>query len=135
MSHQVIPLNTKFSQSKDENKVQIPQFNNSHKIYEIGSQSDIRVPMREIKQSDTQTDQSATQNPAITVYDTSGPYTDVECKIDIVAGLPSVRGGWVDARGDTEAYTSGDKSFKRPSVGNLPNFVPGTKANWDPSGN
>ncbi len=42
--------------------------------------------------------------PPVRVYDTSGPYTDPNARIDIMAGLPQLRRQWIDARGDTEAY-------------------------------
>ena len=47
---------------------------------------DIRVPMREISQSDTPASFGAEKNPPIFVYDTSGPYTDPAAKIDIRRG-------------------------------------------------
>ena len=62
---------------------------NSRKIY-VGA---LRVPMREITQSGG--------NPPITVYDTSGPYTDPEARIDIRKGLPPLREKWILGRGDT----------------------------------
>lgn len=40
-------------------------------------------------------------NPSVTVYDTSGPYTDPEINIDINKGLPRNREEWVEKRGDT----------------------------------
>ena len=49
---------------------------NSRKVYVAGSRPDIRVPMREISQSDTPASFGAEKNPPIYVYDTSGPYTD-----------------------------------------------------------
>ena len=42
--------------------------------------------------------------PSLVVYDTSGPYTDVNAKIDIYAGLPKLRDEWIRARGDVEEY-------------------------------
>jgi phosphomethylpyrimidine synthase len=45
----------------------------SRKIFVAGSRPDIRVPMREIAQSDTPVSFGAEKNPAIVVYDTSGP--------------------------------------------------------------
>ncbi|MEH3100245.1 phosphomethylpyrimidine synthase ThiC [Sphingomonas adhaesiva] len=42
--------------------------------------------------------------PALNVYDTSGPYTDPQARIDIMAGLPQRRRAWIEARGDVEAY-------------------------------
>ncbi|HZW11633.1 MAG TPA: phosphomethylpyrimidine synthase ThiC [Noviherbaspirillum sp.] len=75
---------------------------NSRKIYVEGSRPDIRVPMREISQSDTPAAMGAEKNPPIYVYDTSGPYTDPEAKIDIRSGLPALRAAWIAERGDTE---------------------------------
>jgi len=49
---------------------------NSKKTYVTGSRSDISVPMREIACSPTQTKKGLEENTSITVYDTSGPYTD-----------------------------------------------------------
>ena len=42
--------------------------------------------------------------PPLNVYDTSGPYTDPNARIDIMAGLPQLRRGWIEARGDVESY-------------------------------
>lgn len=38
----------------------------------------------------------------VRVYDTSGPYTDPNARIDIKAGLPSLRRDWILGRGDVE---------------------------------
>ena len=80
---------------------------NSEKIYVTGSRPDIRVPMRKISQDDTPTDmalsgQSSEENPPIFVYDTSGPYTDPNLKIDIRDGLAPMRQAWIEARDDTQ---------------------------------
>jgi len=40
--------------------------------------------------------------PPVTLYDTSGPYTDPDARIDIMAGLPELRAQWIRARGDVE---------------------------------
>jgi phosphomethylpyrimidine synthase len=55
----------------------------------------LRVPFREIA-----LDPSAREEP-VRVYDASGPFTDPEVTIDLAAGLPSVREGWIEARGLT----------------------------------
>src|SRR6478672_6966483 len=75
---------------------------NSRKIHVEGSRSDIRVPMREISQSDTPASMGAEKNPPIYVFDTSGPYSDPEATIDIRSGLPALRAAWIAERGDTE---------------------------------
>ncbi|MFN8736867.1 MAG: phosphomethylpyrimidine synthase ThiC [Betaproteobacteria bacterium] len=74
----------------------------SRKVYVTGSRPDLRVPMREIAQSDTPSALGTEKNPPLSVYDTSGPYTDPDVKIDIRSGLAPLRAGWIDERGDTE---------------------------------
>src|SRR5471032_3081633 len=64
---------------------------NSRKIYVAGSRPDIRVPMREITQSDTNESFGSEKNPPVYVYDCSGPYSDPEAKIDIRSGLKTGR--------------------------------------------
>jgi phosphomethylpyrimidine synthase len=74
----------------------------SRKIYVQGSRPDIRVPMREISQSDTEASFGGEKNPPVYVYDTSGPYTDPDVAIDIRSGLPCPRTPWIAERGDTD---------------------------------
>jgi phosphomethylpyrimidine synthase len=78
---------------------------NSRKIYVEGSRPDIRVPMREITQSDTPASFGAEKNPPIFVYDCSGPYTDPAVKIDIRSGLAPLRQKWIEERNDTEVLS------------------------------
>jgi phosphomethylpyrimidine synthase len=75
---------------------------NSRKVYVSGSRLDIRVPMRQITQSDTPASFGAEKNPPVFVYDTSGPYTDPTVKIDIRSGLAPLRAAWIAERNDTE---------------------------------
>lgn len=67
---------------------------------------DIRVGMRRVHQYPTVTIEDGKRvehpNPDITIYDTSGPYTDPNVKIDLEKGLPRLREAWVERRGDTE---------------------------------
>ena len=68
----------------------------STKIYISGEiHKDIRVPMREI---------ALTNDETLTVYDTSGPYTDPNAKIDLTQGIEPIRKNWISARGDVEEY-------------------------------
>jgi phosphomethylpyrimidine synthase len=80
----------------------IQPFPQSQKIYVTGSRPDLRVPMREITLSDTILKNGRESNPSITIYDTSGPYTDPTVTIDICQGLPELRAAWLAERGDTE---------------------------------
>ena len=72
-------------------------FPQSAKVYVGGVQHpDLRVPMREVSQSTTQhADGRVTHNPSMTVYDTSGPYSDPTVEIDLKAGLRPVRERWI----------------------------------------
>ena len=85
----------------------------SRKVYVTGSRPDIRVPMREISQSDTPTAMGGERNAPIFVYDTSGPYTDPQAKIDIRKGLPPLRGQWIAERGDSEDLAQLSSAYGR----------------------
>jgi len=86
-------------------------FSNSKKIYIQGSREDVRVGMREIQQSDTSDSLGFEVNPPITVYDTSGPFSDPDIEIDLMKGLPDVRGNWIAERNDTEELDGPTSEF------------------------
>jgi phosphomethylpyrimidine synthase len=91
-------------------------FPRSQKIYVAGSRPDIRVPMREISQTPTRLhgpDGGEVANPPITVYDTSGPYTDPAVAIDLLKGLAPLRANWIAERGDTEELKGPTSIFGR----------------------
>ncbi|MGS4345613.1 phosphomethylpyrimidine synthase ThiC [Myroides odoratus] len=84
-------------------KISQTPFPNSKKIYVDGTLFPIRVAMREITLSDTKLSQGRTeQNPPVTVYDTSGAYTDEQITINIKKGLPRLRESWIIDRQDVE---------------------------------
>ena len=67
----------------------------SRKVHRQGSlHPDIRVPMREVELH------PSALEPSVTLYDSSGPYTDPEVAIDIDKGLPRTRARAILARGD-----------------------------------
>jgi phosphomethylpyrimidine synthase len=69
----------------------------SRKVYQAGSVwPDIRVPFREVAVH------PSANEPPVTLYDPSGPYTDPAAVIDIEKGLPRTREPWVVSRGDVE---------------------------------
>src|SRR3954452_1308654 len=74
---------------------------NSTKVY-VGP---LRVPMREITQTG--------DNPPITVYDTSGPYTDPDARIDIRKGLAALRAVWISSRSDSVELEGPTSEFGR----------------------
>jgi phosphomethylpyrimidine synthase len=90
------------SESAQVDQQSIQPFPRSQKIYVQGSRPDIRVPMREISLDVTPTAFGGEINAPVTVYDTSGPYTDPNVTIDVRKGLADVRSAWIEDRGDAE---------------------------------
>nr|WP_303705602.1 phosphomethylpyrimidine synthase ThiC [Brevundimonas naejangsanensis] len=65
------------------------------KVYVAGELfPDIRVPFREVAVH------PSANEPPVTMYDSSGPYTDPAVTIDIKKGLPKVKSSWQLDRGD-----------------------------------
>ena len=90
----------------------------SEKFYITGSREDIRVPMRQIKLDPTPVkgfdgSESIEINEPVNVYDTSGPYTDPNVKIDLEQGLERIREGWIEERDDTEQLPNFSSDFTR----------------------
>jgi len=85
----------------------------SRKIHVTGSRGNLRVPLREIAQADTPLVFGAEKNAPVTVYDTSGPYTDPDYRVDLGAGLPPLRAAWIAERGDVEQLAGLSSEFGR----------------------
>ncbi len=89
----------------------------SKKIYVHGELHDIQVAMRQIELSPTEhklkNDVSSTRNEAVTVYDTSGPYTDPNIAIDLKKGLNRMREQWILKRGDVEQLNDFSSAYCR----------------------
>ncbi|BEV04906.1 phosphomethylpyrimidine synthase ThiC [Chryseobacterium gambrini] len=78
-------------------------FPNSKKIYVEGKIHPIHIAMREIQLSPTKlSNGKMDENPPVTIYDTSGPYTDENFEINIEKGLPRIREQWILDRNDVE---------------------------------
>ncbi|WP_395764044.1 phosphomethylpyrimidine synthase ThiC [Stutzerimonas balearica] len=97
-----VQSNKNLSESAQVDQQSIQPFPRSQKVYVQGSRPDIRVPMREISLDVTPTAFGGEINAPVTVYDTSGPYTDPNVTIDVRKGLADVRSAWIEERGDTE---------------------------------
>jgi len=78
--------------ARTELKVTTGAIRGSRKIH-VGP---LKVAMREIMLD------PSCDEPPLRVYDPSGPYTDDNAQIDIMAGLPELRADWIRARGDVE---------------------------------
>ena len=85
----------------------------SNRVYVEGSRPDIRVPMREVPQSDTPSMFGAETNPTIYIYDPSGPYTDPDVDVDVRHGIAPLRTAWIEERADTEAMSGPSSSYGR----------------------
>ncbi len=98
--------------------IDVACYPNSKKVYIEGSRTDIRVPMREISQSDTPSVLGAEKNAPIYVYDTSGIYTDPNAQIDIYSGLPAIREQWINERNDTEILETPTSQYSQERLNN-----------------
>ena len=89
--------------SPGSRKITQGPFPGSQRVYVEGSLHPIRVAMREVHLTNPAglTPQDPGFNHPITVYDTAGPYADDQPQIQISQGLPRLRQGWIEQRGDT----------------------------------
>ncbi len=84
--------------ARTELKVTTGPIRGSRKIY-VEGRDGVRVAMRAVDL------EPSANEPPVTLYDTSGPYTDPAARIDIMAGLPELRHDWIRSRGDVEEVT------------------------------
>jgi phosphomethylpyrimidine synthase len=117
--------NETFAESLDHvTAAAVRPFLKSRRIYVEGSRHDIRVPMREIHQSDTHVGNAREPNPPVYIYDTTGPYTDPLAEVNLLAGLPALRLNWITERGDTTVLAGPTSEYGRmreadPSLSHL----------------
>ena len=89
-------------------------FPQSRKVYKAGARDGVRVPFREVSLAGSRRpDGSTSPNPSMWIYDTSGPWTDAEARVDAHQGLPYLRDGWMAARGDCQ----GERGARRARAG------------------
>jgi len=87
----------------------------SRKVYINGTHPGVQVPMREISLTPTKSMNGGapTPNEPVTIYDTSGPYTDPSVTIDVRAGLAPLRRPWILGRQDVEQLSDISSQFGR----------------------
>lgn len=88
-------------------------FPKSRKVFVEGKIHDIKVAMREVETEDTISENSGAEKFRITLYDTSGPYTDPGADIDVRKGLPPLRSTWIKERGDVLELPDFSSEFAR----------------------
>ena len=112
----------KISSKVSELQVTTGAFPASRKVFVTSKRyGDLRVAMREIDLEES------AKEPALRVYDTSGPYSDGTTETDIARGLTELRRGWVTRRGDVEEIAGRhiqpeDNGLKRGEESNVPIF-------------
>ena len=111
-------ISTKRERIPDQSAISRDPFPKSRKIHVKGNIHDIDVAMREIELEESSPmfnggKRQAAKNISITVYDTSGPYTDPDSCIDVHKGLFSLREKWIRGRGDVEELPNFSSKFAR----------------------
>lgn len=86
--------------------INVNSYPSSEKIYVNGNLHPVKVAMRRINLTPTVKiegeEKITTENTPVTVYDTSGVYTDPAVKVDINKGIPRLREEWIAERDDLE---------------------------------
>lgn len=101
----------------NQSKITRDPFPASKKIYVGGSiHRDVQVAMREITLNPSQAsfvegEFTKKENEPVTVYDTSGPYTDPTVDIDVRKGIPKLRSKWIMDRADVEQLAEISSSY------------------------
>src|SRR5277367_618270 len=102
-------------------------FPSSRKVFATSKRyGDLRVALREIDLEES------AKEPAVRVYDTSGPYSDTAVETDIARGLAELRRSWIVGRGDVEEIIGRDikpedNGLKRGEESNVPIFDRGAR--------
>ncbi len=87
------PDAARFSELLAQSRLPFPASTKSYLAGAIHPQ--LQVPVRDI---------ALTNGEQVSVYDTSGHYTDPAVAIDVRQGLPALRAEWIAARGDSQYY-------------------------------
>jgi phosphomethylpyrimidine synthase len=94
---------SKADKTPEQGSITTGPISGSKKVYVPGVLHNIQVGMREIQVSPTKLyNGKIVNNPPVTVYDTSGPYTDTNYTVDVKKGLPKIRQQWILDRNDVE---------------------------------
>ena len=96
LAHATLPLaDAKTAVMEETGAIPTGERPGSKKVYVAGElYPEIRVPFREVAVH------PSANEPPVTIYDSSGPYTDPTAVIDIKRGLPKVKSSWQADRGD-----------------------------------
>jgi phosphomethylpyrimidine synthase len=114
--------NEKLPQS---NSISRAPLSGSRKIYVQGKLFPIKVAMRQIELSEThdRLNGKSLSNKAVTVYDTSGPFTDPQINIDLTKGIAPIRASWILDRNDVEELSTNSSEYTRQLSGQQDNAL------------
>jgi phosphomethylpyrimidine synthase len=102
------------TKSNGANGMHLSSHPHSSKVYVTGQTAGVRVPMREIQLTPTRLPGGGEEtNPALRVYDTSGPYTDPAFTPNLTHGLPALRLAWILGRGDVEELAGPSSDYRK----------------------
>lgn len=104
-----------------QNVITRDPFPRSRKVYVDGKIHNINVAMREIDLDDSASVPGSNglgKNLSVTVYDTSGPYTDPNVNIEVHRGLQKLREKWILGRNDVEQLDDFSSQYARRSLQN-----------------
>jgi phosphomethylpyrimidine synthase len=81
--------------------------------------------MRQIELSEThdRLNGKSLSNKAVTVYDTSGPFTDPQINIDLTKGIAPIRASWILDRNDVEELSTNSSEYTRQLSGQQDNAL------------
>jgi phosphomethylpyrimidine synthase len=108
----------------DQHTITREPFPASKKVFVEGKIHPIKVAMREVAVEDSpgtfslEGDGKGTPNQPVTIYDTSGPYTDPNADIDLKKGLDRLRQDWIVGRGDVEELNEITSEFGKERLYN-----------------
>ena len=102
-------MNSKLASASSAVNVKITRdaYPGSRKIYVPGQKHDIQVAMREVSVDDPSISGPNGAGSVVTLYDTSGPYTDPQVEINLEKGLAPLRKPWIAARQDVQSTATG----------------------------
>ena len=104
-----------------QGKITRSPFPNSKKIYVSGTiHPKISVAMREISLNDSidSITKNKISNKPVTVYDTSGPFTDPNKEINIHKGIDRIRENWIMSRGDVDQLNNFSSKYSNDRLKN-----------------
>ena len=105
-------MNNTNEKTPQDKSITVTPFPHSKKVYVRGTMHNVRVAMREIELDDTKRlGGTIEKNSSVTVYDTSGPYTDPAKEINVREGLERLREPWILGREDVEQLSDVSSEF------------------------